>query len=221
MDSLRQRARVASRPRAAPRLPQRGGARGGRSPSERGGAPGGRLGRGPGSWPPGAYNTRVAECAEALAAARRLGHSARSLRDLSPEDLPALAPAVSATVWRRARHVVHENARVDAVCRALEAGDPGTAGALLQEGMRSLREDYEVSTPELDRLCRTADRLPGVHGSRLTGAGWGGCTLHLVDPAAIESVRSALEEDFESAFGRKPPLWILHPAPGANTIPLS
>ena len=71
-------------------------------------------------------------------------------------------------------------------CVALESGDLPAAGELLREGHGSLRDDYEVSVPELDVLCELADAQPGVYGSRLTGAGFGGCALHLVDPKRAE-----------------------------------
>ena len=141
------------------------------------------------------YGRRVAECRSALDAARAAGIAparARSLRDLSLDDLPALERVLEPVLLRRVRHVLTENLRVDASCAALRAGDLVAAGALLREGMRSLRDDYEVSTPELDLLCREADVLPGVHGSRLTGAGFGGCTLHLVEAEAAGEVAERL-----------------------------
>lgn len=119
--------------------------------------------------------------------------------------------------WCRS-NVVTENARVDAVCRALEAGDPSAAGAALRAGMRSLCLDFEVSTPQLDALCRIADALPGVYGSRLTGAGFGGCSLHLVEPAAAAAAAASIAEGFERGFGRRPPLWEVIPAAGASAL---
>ena len=87
------------------------------------------------------------------------------------------------------RHVLRENERVRATASALGRGPISpAAGALLRAGMVSLRDDFEVSIPELDALCEIADALPGVYGSRLTGAGFGGCTLHLVDAEVAEAV---------------------------------
>jgi galactokinase len=168
-----------------------------------------------------AYNTRVAECAAALAAARRLGLAAQSLRDLTPEHLPALGTALAPTPLRRVRHVITENARVEAMCAALPAGDLAAAGSLLKEGMASLRDDYEVSTPELDFLCEAADALPGVHGSRLTGAGFGGCTVHLVARDAAEATSRALAQRFADRFGRTPPVWTVTPAAGCEALALA
>ena len=145
---------------------------------------------------------------------------ARALRDLSPADLPALARVLEPLLLRRARHVVTENERVDATCRALRAADWETVGSLLRAGQRSLRDDYEVSTPELDALCELADALPGVYGSRLTGAGFGGCTLHLVAPDAAPELAEALAAGFERRFGRRPPVWAVKASRGAERLAL-
>jgi galactokinase len=171
----------------------------------------------------GGYRERVAECQAALAAARAAGIAgprARSLRDLGPEQLPALERALVPVLARRVRHVIRENQRVDAFRAAALAGDLARAGALLREGMASLRDDYEVSVPELDRLCALGDALPGCHGSRLTGAGFGGCTLHLVEPAAADAVARALADGFARSFGREPPIWRVHPSDGAGDLAL-
>jgi galactokinase len=166
----------------------------------------------------GGYGDRRAECQAALAAAQRagIGSSARALRDLGEGDLPALARALPDRLLRRVRHVIRENARVDAVCDALRAGDLPRAGARLREGQASLRDDFEVSIPELDALCEIADALPGVHGSRLTGAGFGGCTLHLVAASAAGATADALAEGFERRFGRRPPLLAVTASDGAT-----
>jgi galactokinase len=169
------------------------------------------------------YGDRVLECRRALAAAREAGVAppqARALRDLSPRDLPALARVLELPLLRRARHVVTENERVDATCSALRAGDWETVGGLLRAGMRSLRDDFEVSTPELDALCALADALPGVYGSRLTGAGFGGCTLHLVAPDAAPELAEALAAGFERRFGRRPPVWVVAASGGAEPLTL-
>jgi len=169
------------------------------------------------------YGERVAECRHALATAREAGVAppeARALRDLSPADLPALERVLEPPLLRRARHVVTENERVDATCTALRAGDWETAGALLCAGMRSLRDDYEVSTPQLDALCELADSLPGVYGSRLTGAGFGGCTLHLVAPDGAPQLAEAIAAGFERRFGHRPPVWVVTASCGAEPLAL-
>jgi galactokinase len=167
----------------------------------------------------GGYGDRRAECRAALAHAREAGvapPSATALRDLGEADLPALDRALPDPLRRRARHVIRENARVDAVCAALRAGNLARAGALLREGQASLRDDFEVSIPELDALCEIADALPGVYGSRLTGAGFGGCTVHLVAPAAAAALSDAISARFARRFGRRPPILAVAPSDGAS-----
>jgi galactokinase len=156
------------------------------------------------------YRARVAECAEALCEARRAGVAAAdatSLRDLGSLDLPRLEACLEPRLLGRVRHVLSENDRVETVCRALEAGQLSAAGEAISASHRSLRDFYQVSTPELDALCEIADELPGVYGSRLTGAGFGGCTLHLVDPGAGADVAAALADGFEQRFERRPVIY--------------
>lgn len=170
----------------------------------------------------GSYADRRRECESAFAAAREAGIAppgATTLRDLDAAALPALERALPVPWFRRARHVVSENARVEASCAALRAGDLETAGALLTEGMRSLREDFEVSLPELDALCALGDATPGVFGSRLTGAGFGGCTLHAVAAEAVEEAARAIAAGFEERFGRRPPCLVVRAAAGARSLP--
>jgi galactokinase len=122
-----------------------------------------------------AYAERRASCEQA---ARMVG----SLRDASLSDLVAIGDPL---LRRRARHVVTENARTLEAAAALEAGDVATMGELMAESHRSLRDDFEVSTPALDALVDRLRALPGVFGARLTGAGFGGCAVALCWPGAI------------------------------------
>ena len=166
----------------------------------------------------GVYDERVMECREALEAARRAGiapTSARSLRDLELDQLSELEGVLEPVAFRRARHVIGENARVEAFCRALASGDLDTLGVLLAQGQASLREDYAVSTPEIDWLCAAGPECEGVVGSRLTGAGLGGFTLHLVLPDHLQSVQAQLSEGFHARFGRRPESLTALPSRGA------
>lgn len=171
----------------------------------------------------GEYNLRRRECEAALAAARDAGLAspdAATLRALDAGALPGLERALDPLLFRRARHVITENLRVDAVCRAFARGDLPSAGAALHEGQRSLRDDFEVSTPELELLCDLAARESGVHGARLTGAGFGGCTVQLVDAARLDAVRDAIVEGFARRYGRRPRAWDVRPGRGAESISL-
>jgi len=175
----------------------------------------------------GAYNARVAECRRALDTARAAGIAppdATSLRALGFADLSRLERALDAVALRRARHVITENERVEAFEAALArcaAGDADAlrdAGALLGASQRSLRDDYEVSTPQLDALCELAAAHGAAFGSRLTGAGFGGCVLHLVEPAAAHDAEAAIAAGFAQRFGRRPRSWIVRPGRGASAF---
>ena len=144
----------------------------------------------------GAYNERRAQCDEA---ARRLGVAA--LRDASLGDVERLAPQ-SPTLARRVRHVVSENERVRAFVAALGAGDLRRCGALIEASLASLREDFEVSTPELDVLADALRSQRGVYGARLVGAGFGGSVLALVDAGRAADAAAAAAEEYQSRTGR-------------------
>ena len=123
-----------------------------------------------------AYATRVAECEAAAAAVGPLGSA-------GPGDVAGLRDPV---LRRRARHVVSECARVDEFAGALAHGDLATAGSAMDASHRSLAGDFEVSTPELDDLVGLLRARPGVHGARMTGAGFGGCVVALCGPGAVD-----------------------------------
>ena len=150
----------------------------------------------------GGYADRLEACERVRAA---LG---KSMRDASLEDLDRAD--VAETDRRRGRHVITEMLRVEAAVGDLRRGDLDSFGRRLFEGHESLRTLYEVSIPELDRIVDTARGLggDGVHGARMTGGGFGGTALVLVDPARLEEVRAAVVADFQADFGRVPPSWV-------------
>lgn len=167
----------------------------------------------------GPLGVRHDECHAAFAAAHAAGVAAphaTALRDLDESHLPALEAALADTLFRRARHVITEIARVDAFCDALAAGDRATVSALLRRGMQSQQRDFESSIPELDALCESADAQPGSLGSRITGAGFGGCAVHLVERARRDAVVAAIREGFEARFGRPPLVRGVTPSNGAR-----
>jgi galactokinase len=171
----------------------------------------------------GRYQARRGECAAALEVARSEGlvpSDASSLRSLPLTSLAALERVAPAPLFRRARHVLTENERVRAMCRAFRKGDLIAVGATLRDGMKSLRDDFEVSIPELDALCEIGDGISGVYGSRLTGAGFGGCTLHLVSPEAASKAAEALAEGFAGRFGRRPEVMMVQLSAGASAAML-
>lgn len=138
------------------------------------------------------YNTRRSECERAC---ELLG--VQSLRELTPTDLPRLE-ALPEPLNRRARHVVTENQRVLEGVAALEQGDIQRFGELMVASHRSLRDDYEVSIPELDRLVE-AELRHGAVGARLTGAGFGGSTVALVEASKYEDFKKGVLQDYPRA----------------------
>jgi galactokinase len=163
----------------------------------------------------GAYNERRGQCEEAAARLRQFDPAIRDLRDVSPALFQAHERDLPEAVRRRARHVIGEIARTLESAEALKGGDLDRFGALMNASHDSLRDDYEVSGPELDLLVEIARGVPGVLGSRLTGAGFGGCTVTLARPEAVEPLRRAVEARYPRETGLKPRLWACEAADGA------
>lgn len=152
----------------------------------------------------GAFNQRVAQCRSAFEALRRHQPDARCLRDVRMEVLDAHRDELEPVVARRAEHVIHEVARTFAARDALQRHDPHGLGVQMTRAHASLRDLFDVSVPELDVLVEAAVQAPGVLGSRLTGAGFGGCTVILLQRGAETELAERLERAFEPRFGRKP-----------------
>ena len=163
------------------------------------------------------YNRRRRECADGVEALRRRFPEVRALRDATLEQLEASRPAVSPVVYRRCRHVVAENARVIAAAGALQEGDLERFGRLMDASHASLRDDYEVSCPEIDLLVELARRSPGVLGSRITGGGFGGCTVSLVAREAVDAFREGVLGEYARRTGLCPRLLVSAAARGALT----
>ncbi|MCC6747163.1 MAG: galactokinase [Deltaproteobacteria bacterium] len=149
-----------------------------------------------------AYNERRAECEEGLRRLQVHKPKLQALRDVTLADLHRYGESWPHELFQRCRHVISENSRVKQAAVALETGELADLGRLLYQSHRSLRDDFQVSCPELDLLVQLASRLPGVFGARLTGAGFGGATLNLVARAAQVAVSEALREDYHVATGR-------------------
>jgi len=156
-----------------------------------------------------AYNERRQQCEEAAAllaralAAEGVGSPVTALRDVSPEAFARHAEKLPEPLRRRARHVISENASVQQAAEALRAGDAARFGQLLYESHASLRDDYEVSSAELDAVVEIARQTPGVWGARLTGAGFGGCALVLAKREAVEPLGAALAREYPARAGRQ------------------
>ena len=149
------------------------------------------------------YNARRRECEQALETIRKTRPDVQSLRDAKPDDLPLLLPLQR----RRVQHVLEENDRVLQARDALRNGDFELFGELMNQSHDSLRDLYEVSCEELDTLVATARKVDGVAGARMTGGGFGGCTVHLVRKAATPALREALCETYAKTYGRAPVIY--------------
>lgn len=152
----------------------------------------------------GAFNERVAECQRAFAALKPFAPNAQCLRDVPLSVWEAQRERLAPTEARRAEHVLREVARTMVAREALLAGDVPRFGAQMSMAHTSLRELLEVSVPELDHLVEAAIATPGVCGARLTGAGFGGCVVVLLERGAEEELRARLVESFQRRFGHAP-----------------
>lgn len=164
------------------------------------------------------YNVRRSQCEAAVAALSRSDPSIHSLRDVSPEALAGAVGELGPVELRRARHIVGENERVGATVAALEAGDLDAVGRLFAASHASLRDDYEVSSPELDAMVEIAVGVPGVIAARMTGAGFGGCTVNLVRPDAVGALADTVRDRYPARTGLTPLILPVQVASGAGRI---
>lgn len=163
-----------------------------------------------------AYPIRRGQCETA---AKQLGVTA--LRDATLPMLDKLADQLEEVVYRRARHVISENRRVQDMAMALESNNWVQAGELMYASHDSLRDDYEVSCDELNLVVDTAHQIGtggGVIGSRLTGAGFGGCTVTLVESDAVDDVAQRIGQTYQTTLNIEPTLFTTRPGPGAHVI---
>jgi galactokinase len=166
----------------------------------------------------GAFNQRVAEAADAFRELSRHAPEARVLRDVPLEVFQRVERELPVVIARRARHVLEEVARTFAARAALLRDDLATFGAQMLASHRSLRDLYEVSVPELDRLVDSAADAPGVLGARLTGAGFGGCVVILMRRDSADAAMAAIAEGFARRFGRIPSVRFFGGDPGPREV---
>jgi galactokinase len=164
------------------------------------------------------YNQRRAECEEGVRILSASLPTVHALRDVMPEDLARFLPALPPVVARRCRHVVSENARVGQAVTAMRSGDTDRLKTLMAASHASLRDDYEVSCPELDILVELALALPYCHGARLTGAGFGGSTVNLVEADAIEPFSETIVSGYRQRSGRVAEIHVFEPSAGARVL---
>ena len=164
------------------------------------------------------YNARRAECGEAVRLLREDLPEVRALRDVSLAQFERHQRLLPEPVRRRARHVIGENGRTLAATEALAAGDIAGMGRLMAASHRSLRDDYQVSCRELDALVEISSAQPGVAGARMTGGGFGGCTVNLVRLDAVEAFRGAVSRAYEDATGILPSVFVVAASDGAKEL---
>jgi galactokinase len=169
----------------------------------------------------GEYNRRRADCEEGMKLLQPHLPGIRALRDVSAEDLEAWERLLPATVCRRCRHVVTENQRVLDAAKALRSSDAGGFGQLMYQSHASLRDDYQVSCRELDLLVELASSSQGVYGSRMTGGGFGGCTVNLLQADACDSFKEHMSRAYREATGIVPEIYVCEPGQGAQAWPNS
>jgi len=166
----------------------------------------------------GEYNQRRAECEAGVRGLSKYLPNAQALRDVTPEDLEAYGRELPDIVRRRCRHVVSENARVLRAATALELGDLQAFGKLMLESHRSLRDDFEVSCPELDLMVELAEQAEGVYGTRMTEGGLVGCTLALVQAGCVEAFKRTVQRGYERSTGCKPEIYVCSTTDGVGQI---
>jgi galactokinase len=165
-----------------------------------------------------AYNRREAECDEALRQIRRTFPSKQSLRDVSVDEFRELRPGLTPIAARRASHVVTENQRVLDCVRAMESGELAAMGALMTASHGSLRDDFEVSSKELNAFVEIACASPGVYGARMTGAGFGGCAVCIVAEDRIDALIERLRSEYPRQAGRSFTIYLTEPQDGASIV---
>ncbi|PKO00334.1 MAG: galactokinase [Chloroflexi bacterium HGW-Chloroflexi-4] len=165
-----------------------------------------------------AYNDRVIDCQAAVSAAQKRNANVVSLREVSVDELEAMRYQLSDGVYRHARHVVGEIERVEQAIHCLEIGDSTTFGKIMFDTHTSLRDLYEVSCPELDALVEIASGFTGCIGARLTGAGFGGCTVNLVEQSKAEEFVNYLSEGYLKKTNLKAAVFVTQASRGAFVV---
>lgn len=164
------------------------------------------------------YNVRRTECETAVRKLSQVLPGIRALRDVSLAELEGNRELLGETIYKRCRHVITENQRTVAAANALQTGHAEELRQVMANSHRSLRDDYEVSCRELDVMVELAERQPGLLGARMTGGGFGGCTINLVGATESGEFRRRMSEKYESVTGLKPDIYICQASEGAQIV---
>jgi galactokinase len=166
----------------------------------------------------GEYNERRHECETGAELLGKKIPGVKALRDVSLNDFERYSAELPETVRKRCRHVITENARVLEAAAALVDQDATRFGQLMKESHKSLRDDFEVSCRELDVMVELAVQMEGVYGARMTGGGFGGCTVNLVKSDRVQDFSSKLADGYEKATGKQPEIYICTAADGVKDL---
>ncbi len=166
----------------------------------------------------GEYNARRQACEEGVALLAQRLPRITALRDVSLADLQRHADLLPDSIYKRCHHVISENARVGAAAAALESGDLATFGHLMAASHQSLRDAYEVSCAELDLLVELANQCAGVYGARMTGGGFGGCTINLIAADHVEEFKRQVPLSYKDATSITPKIYVCEAVGGAERI---
>jgi galactokinase len=169
----------------------------------------------------GEYNKRREECEAGVRIISQRLPNVTSLRDVTAHDVEHFRSELPEIIYRRCRHVVTENDRVLQAADALRTGDLETFGKLMAESHRSLRDDYEVSCKELDLMVEFANEVRGVIGARMTGGGFGGCTINLVESDRVDAVKQHVASRYSQAAGKDTEIYVCSAANGAARVKLT
>jgi galactokinase len=165
-----------------------------------------------------AYNERRAQCEAGVRHLAQFLPNVKALRDVTLAQLEQYGRDLPEVVYRRCRHVISENARVLSAAEALERTDLRRFGELMAESHRSLRDDYEVSSKELDLMVELANKVEGVYGARMTGGGFGGSTINLVQVVQVDEFKNYVARQYEAVMKLKPEIYVCEASNGAEEI---
>ncbi|GGG33638.1 galactokinase [Hymenobacter glacieicola] len=165
------------------------------------------------------YNLRRQQCEQGVAVLHRYYPHVQSLRGATLQQVEAHRAQLGDLVYRRCRYVIEENERVLTACAELNAGNLPAFGQQLYASHAGLRDDYEVSCPELDTLVELARVVPGVYGARMMGGGFGGCTINLVAPGQVEAFQATMAAGFEARYGRPLEMYQASIVAGVSALP--
>ena len=166
----------------------------------------------------GEYNLRRHDCEEGV---RRLSAALpgiKALRDVTLEELECHKDLLTPVIYRRCRHVVSENERTVSAADALASGDVALFGRLMNESHVSMRDDFEISCREVDQMVALNQAVDGVYGARMTGGGFGGCTISLVEAGAVEAFRQSVAKGYQAATGMEPQIFTSTAGAGVGEV---